>query len=350
MTKKEISELKGIAIILMFWHHLFGCGNGFVLPENIWIPMIRLSNNWESVDRYFGSKSKLCIALFAAASGYGLYRSYIVPQQSRIFKRIVKFLISYWTLLFLAVIPCLIYLGKFEPRYLLINMFNLLDNEHTYASFSWYVKVYLMILLVLPIVKRLQKYVTKIWLDVLIFVIAPLLFYHILPDNEGRFTGIITFLLSSLRLLCTWYPEFHVGLLIAKYSLDEKTYNKIKDKLGPIILLILSIIVMIATVFLRTLYRDFACVFVFLIAFYCFTKSLKSGVVHNTLAFLGKYSFQYWILSGLFFVNTTEFQWLLYLPRFSPLILIWSFVIMTIPAILLAKISEILTKPIESRL
>jgi hypothetical protein len=225
MTKSQISELKGIAIMLMFWHHLFGCGNGFVLPENIWIPLIRLSNNWGSVDRYFGSHAKLCIALFAAASGYGLYKSYIEAHKASIVKRIIKFLITYWTILFLLVIPYLIFFDRFEPRYLLMNMFSLFDNDRIYASFSWYVKVYLMILMVLPIVKWLQKYVNKLWLDALVFVIAPLLFYHILPDNEGSYINLLTFFLSSLRLLCIWYPVFHVGLIVAKYRLDEKAYT-----------------------------------------------------------------------------------------------------------------------------
>ena len=153
MAKREISELKGIAIMLMFWHHLFGC-DGFVLPENMWIPMIQLTNRWESFDRFFGSKSKICIALFAAASGYGLYKSYVQHCESHIFKRIIKFLITYWTILFLVAIPYLIIFNKLEPEYLFANMFILLGSSHAYVSFSWYVKVYLMILIVLPVVKK----------------------------------------------------------------------------------------------------------------------------------------------------------------------------------------------------
>ena len=40
MNKEESLILKGIAIIMMFWHHLFGCGSFLVLPQNEWFPIL----------------------------------------------------------------------------------------------------------------------------------------------------------------------------------------------------------------------------------------------------------------------------------------------------------------------
>ena len=40
MTKTESAQVKGIALILMFWHHLFGGGSYLTLPENNWLPVI----------------------------------------------------------------------------------------------------------------------------------------------------------------------------------------------------------------------------------------------------------------------------------------------------------------------
>ena len=141
----------------------------------------------------------------------------------------------------------------------------------------------------------MQRYVKNFWQDMLVFVIAPLLFYHILPDGEGYYTNIITFLLSSLRLLCTWYPEFHVGLLIAKYSIDERVYHCIKKRVDRRLIVWICLIAMFSAVLLRTLYRDFALAFIFVIAFDCFVKSVRFDVIHSGLSFLGKYSFQYWL-------------------------------------------------------
>jgi len=129
MSKQETTELKGIAIMLMFWHHLFGC-DGFVLPENAWIPMIRIPNNWGSLDRYFGSHAKLCIAIFAAASGYGLYKSYIQSVNAHIVKRVLKFIVTYWTILFVLVLPYMVVFGKFDIKEFLISLLCLLDTGY----------------------------------------------------------------------------------------------------------------------------------------------------------------------------------------------------------------------------
>ena len=40
MNKEDSQKLKGISIIMMFWHHLFGCGSFLVLSENEWIPVL----------------------------------------------------------------------------------------------------------------------------------------------------------------------------------------------------------------------------------------------------------------------------------------------------------------------
>lgn len=40
MNKEESLILKGIAIIMMFRHHLFGCGSFLVLPQNEWFPIL----------------------------------------------------------------------------------------------------------------------------------------------------------------------------------------------------------------------------------------------------------------------------------------------------------------------
>ncbi len=71
MDKVETLQIKGTAIVLMFWHHLFGCGNFLMLPENPWLPCLG------RYDAMLGTGSKLCIALFTVVSGYGLYKSYI---------------------------------------------------------------------------------------------------------------------------------------------------------------------------------------------------------------------------------------------------------------------------------
>lgn len=153
MSKNETLQLKGIALIIMFCHHLFGCGTFLMLKDNEWIPC------FGKYDYIFSSGFKICIGLFAAVSGYGLYKSYIIKDNySALVGRIATFLITYLTILFGVAIPYLIFFQKFDSRYLFLNIFALLHNDKMlYLSFSWYVKVYLELLFILPIIKLLNS-------------------------------------------------------------------------------------------------------------------------------------------------------------------------------------------------
>ena len=145
MSKKESSFLKGLALILMFWHHLFGCGT--FLTNGVYYDYKPLLGQ---VDGAFASGCKLCISLFAFASGYGLYKAYYQPQNDykKIADLMLKFLIQYWTIMVLVAIPYLIYFNGFHPQYLFVNLFALIhDDVMLYVSLSWYVKVQILFLL-----------------------------------------------------------------------------------------------------------------------------------------------------------------------------------------------------------
>ena len=152
MTKEQSNQIKGVALLLMFWHHLFGCGwqvdgsyKTIFQPENTFV---------------FGMSGRICISLFLFCSGYGFYKSYIGKEniaKKYIVVKLIKFLIPYWAILFFT-ICYLIYTQKFEVKYLFINLFALLNNgDILYVSFSWFIKVYITIILLLPLLKLIEK-------------------------------------------------------------------------------------------------------------------------------------------------------------------------------------------------
>lgn len=123
---------------------------------------------------------------------------------------------------------------------------------------------------------------------------------------------------------------------------------------------IMSIIMMCVAIVIRlylqvNVITDLFCTLLFVICFdYIYINMItKFNLVDKTLFFLGKYSFQFWLLSGMFYLNTTEFLWLLYKPKLSVLIFVWNFVIL-IPFAILAqniamKLFKILDKHILSK-
>jgi len=59
LTKQDTAVLKGIAIIAMLMHHLWGCPPDWVEP-------------YTGVLGFFGNVGKVCVAIFLFCSGYGL--------------------------------------------------------------------------------------------------------------------------------------------------------------------------------------------------------------------------------------------------------------------------------------
>ena len=136
----------------MVYHHLF------VLPE-------RMGNNYISVINLFGydlqsilaNFSKICVCIFVFFFFFGLYYSLINIQSLRqMYKKVLihglKFLTNFWIIL-IFLFPIGLYLHYFS--------FNTESVVYlALASYRgimewWFVKLYLLLLLVSPIIVRL---------------------------------------------------------------------------------------------------------------------------------------------------------------------------------------------------
>lgn len=353
MDKYESQQIKGLAIILMYIHHLFGCGSFLIIEESNTV----LVGHRGAI---LATGAKICISIFAIVSGYGFGKSYIVCKDEKrwFIKRIVSFLLTYWIMLFLIAIPYLLIVHKFNPSYFLINLFALLHNdEMLYLSFSWYIKVYLEVLLVLPIIKRLNQKLNP-FEEIFVNIILPCTLSMFLIDTEANYIGFRENLTSSIRLLLIWYPVFYIGIIFSKYHILEMVEEKfiykywesgIRKNLNKFIMLLL----IFQLLFYRSknkfaYYTDVIVSGFFLLFAWVLIHKCKTHFIPKILEFLGIYSFQYWLLSGMFFLNTTEFQWILFIPRSPILILIWSFILISPFAIIMRKISDLILKQIFS--
>lgn len=210
-----------------------------------------------------------------------------------------------------------------------------------YVSFTWYVKVYLEYLLVLPIIKKISNGIHNIWQEGLVFIVLPVAVSFFLPDSEDHFQGIVIWILSSLRILLVLLPSFHVGTIYGKYKLDIsrlKIFSELRSSLSSVLIALVGMAFSI--IFIRALMGYYQVYWitalVFALSFDYIYKSVNLYPIKKMLGFLGKYSYEYWLISGMFFLNTVEFQWILFIPRISILILIWAFIIVT-PAVMLIQ-------------
>lgn len=340
ITIEKTEHLKGIALILLLWHHLFGFQEYLLLESSIWTSVS------PAIDMIIGTAAKICISIFLFCSGYGMYKSYFTKDRKHyVIYKMLKTLIPYWTVMALTVIY-LMAAGKFELKYLFVNLFALIhDDNIMYVSFSWFIKLYLCLLLSLPLLKLIEtKWKKNIFIDVLLYILLPTVLGIAMQkyQTEEEYHNIGSFLISSVLFTVSWFPLFAMGFVFAKYKIYEMIRSW-ADRLPGYLIISLSLLVACNAIYWRYMY-SYRCYtdiiygpfFIVSCLLLLDRLKIKSKIV---IPYLGKRSIYYWLLSGLFFLNTSELQHIIFLPRYSLLILIWTIVILTPPVFLCDWIS-----------
>ena len=101
-TRLHTQIAKGVAITLMMSYHLFAFpdriqGTSYVSIMSYWLQSIFSSN---SIEFFLSDFGKICVAMYLFLSGYGLYLSSCSKSNFTIIdscKKMIKFLINYWT-------------------------------------------------------------------------------------------------------------------------------------------------------------------------------------------------------------------------------------------------------------
>ena len=340
ITADKTLHLKGIALLLLTFHHLFGVE--YLDGWRAVIPGI------EGFDYVVGQSGRICLAMFLFCSGFGFYKSYIskeAPKKTYILQRIIKTLIPFWIVTAIT-IAYLVYAGRFEPKYLIVNLFALIpSNDILYVSFSWFIKLYLLLILMLPLIRLIERKWKKknALIDILIYIVLPLAIALIFDryQNENQFINIPLFIVSSILFVLSWFPLFAIGFLFAKCN----TYKKVRDfadKFPSALVMVLSFLILGNMIYLRFITYNsigdsvifWSCMadIFFGPVFICTFLLIMDNMKHPSkyiIPFVGKHSVFYWLLSGIFFINTFELQFLITWPKITLLIFIWTMLLLT---------------------
>lgn len=327
ITSEKTDHLKGIALILLMWHHLFG-----VNYLDSWLSPI------EGIDMVIGISAKVCLGIFLFCSGYGLYKSYINKDsapKTYILQRAVKTLIPYWIIMLIAIVILAI-LGKFEPKYIPVNLFAWLHNDDMlYVSFAWYIKLYLCILLLLPLVRLIDRKLKRnALIDIALYILVPFAIWFFLKgyQDEEHFVNVLHSLVSTILFTLMWFPLFAAGMIFAKYEVYGKV-RKVADRFPGWLVIIVSLLVCGYVIYLRFLFyheciADVIYAPLFVVACLLIMDNLKFRSKY-VIPYLGKKSIYYWLLSSMFFINTTELLPAITWPRIPLLILVWTLLLLT---------------------
>lgn len=319
--------IKGIALILMFFHHFFTFPHWYV--DGVRLPHL------EPFIGMLCGPTGICVPVFAFLTGYFFCFS-ADKSYRRAFRRIRDFLVSYW-MVYLPFLVLAMVLGCWTLSWkeAVEGAFGL--NSEV-MIFCWYVYFFCAVMLLLPLMSRFST--GTLWADVLGLLVLPLSVFcavrELLPDSY------VTVLASYLR---GSYPCVAMGFLFAKYDLFETVLEPIgahfSSRWGKTILwLTMAGAVCLARVLWPgvnlasatihgslldiTLNMDVLYAPVFLYGMKNLLELVKNTKILPLLGKIGQESMLMWFLHCLFFNCCARYtQPLLFWPRLAVLILPW---------------------------
>lgn len=317
LTKKQINETKGIAILLMLLLHLF-CTKDYL---NLFNPIIYIGKY--PLIYYLALFGDCCVAIYCFCSGYGLMHSYInniknYDIQNK--KRIYGLYRKYWIIIFIFVI-CMGTLIN-GNNYIKTNgnfFLTMTGISPGYNGAWWFFTTYLILIV---FSKKINKIIMeKTWTKVLLIS----LIYYILGYIQRIKVPIVldssygNYILRQLSLLGTSQLPFVIGGIFQKNKIYSKVYNyfhKFKFKNIFIYLILIGLVVIHG--FIETLFIGAFLGIIFIVIFNLIDKNEK---IKSFFQYMGDHSTNLWLIH--MFIYMIFLKKLVYSLKYPPFIFIW---------------------------
>lgn len=311
---------KGIAIILMYFHHSFYDANSWSECEVIFAPLT------QNQTIYLALLGKVCVHIFVLLSAFGTYRSTPPDRTTRVtYPQTVK-----RRYLHLA--------GSFLLIYLLTQIFSSVISSSRLEVYGadplarWFYTVVDALGLAVPL--GTPSYNATWWymyLAMILIFLLPLL--SRLVDRIGWTLLPLTLLLiwglkidASSDALPRYLPVAVTGILLAKYQVFERVYDFLSRRIGLLLLGIPVLLVLMAcTGYLRSIFGlDYILLSLLAvwICFFCFLYLEQIPGLRQVLYFLGKHSMNMFLTHSLIRNSASKLHAFSYAPKYPILIIL----------------------------
>lgn len=317
ISKQQSYIIKGIAILLMLFHHFF------TFPQ--WVVDETIDYSCLSV---LSSPSKLCVCIFAFINGWTFaFRD--VSWKDAGYK-IKKLLINYWCIavpaIFVGFIVCN---QKITPVLILKELFGF---SNAIMVFAWYIPFYCISILVMTSIQRIIG--RNALSGIAVGVIIPILVFSLL--KKFSMTPEIQTMFNNLK---HWFPCVSVGFMSNKYNLLGKL-ERMTEKVDKVILSFIFIIGCFAGRYYASGLDFVYCV---LMVFAIMSLKIKdNSIIGKILQMCGKNSSNMWFLHCLFFGEFTRtfFQPFAYFARMPVLVYLVALIELLLMSELIEKIKS----------
>ncbi|MEE1037553.1 MAG: acyltransferase family protein, partial [Eubacterium sp.] len=191
LTKEKTKQQKGIAILLMLFHHLYIMSDRIPVGHDYTSNIIISNMDLIDIGASFG---KICVSIFMFLGGYGIFKSVfcqtneVTIVKGNLTKRIVNLYRSYWKV-FLVFIPvgfvffntCTVtcvnvdYCSRFSTFVFKEFVANFFAWNISYNGEWWFFKTYIITLFIGYIFIQLFKNTKNVY-----FELCSIIIYHII--------------------------------------------------------------------------------------------------------------------------------------------------------------------------
>lgn len=301
LEKKHTQSLYGCAILMMLFHHLFS------VSERIDGNAFATYSNEHSIFITFAWSCKLCVAVYAFLSGYGMMKtSHIFKKKEKYnimnayktsIKRYVRFMKQYWVVF---VIFYLVGLAIHRVEVLSFDeLVRCLLGVSDYINREWwYVKQYIIFLAFFPVLELIiYNLKTKKYRQILVAGILScfILFLYVSFTSLGSAINLIRMILGSP----VYWITFLCGVFCAISRLFEKLLYRLLQNNNVNFIVGIGILIIVFTIrIIMSSDADYNDIDIFLIIpLICGLLLIinSNRYIEKMMSQLGKYSTYMWL-------------------------------------------------------
>ncbi len=350
-TREDTKFIKGIAIILMYYHHLF------CFPERIgnaeYFSLFSLQGH--SSAGIVGSFGKICVAIFVFLSGYGTYKSLQNTEDvsKKLGKKIWGLYKVYWEVLIIFVPLCFLMNVQAVDKTVKSFILNFTAIEITYNGEISFLTPFILLMLYTPVILWFSRKINNIFTSAIMVVIMAMVGLYVVPGitNTALGAGLQASYLYRLLIMpfTLVLAQYLSGIVCAKYDIISKVKDRYSDSLFSafVAMGILGIVVYMRQ-YDGILY-DYIYAPIFTMAIIVLFENKIGRVVRKPIEYIGRHSTIMWLTHSFYcYYLITR---LIFLPQISILIVLLLVLITLITSIAIEFIFgkiEVLAKNVNS--
>jgi len=344
-SRDDTKVIKGLAIILMLYHHLFG------FPDRIAEDIAYFStfNALGTTSAYLlANFGQLCVSIFLLLGGYGTFISCSKGKKlfQTLLRKIIALYIAYWKV-FVVFIPICIAL---QVPNVAVNLAALIGNftglRITYCGEWWFFTTYVALMVLYPVIHLLLEK-SKRWycVDCGMLIILFLFARYFLPEFNDRVENVGSWIWNINYKVFTYLPVFFVGCIMAKYDI----FSKIRNKLTNVYICCAVSMLALLVVFVCRLSTGnvYDCFYTpaFVVASYVLLSMPVFRFPYKVLLKIGTESTTIWLVHSVYCYLLC--QRFVFMPRYTVLIFLWLLVLSYTTSVVLKNLYMYLMRAVR---